>query len=192
VTPLLSVLEGLGIPYFAGGSVASSIHGIARYTQDVDIVADVNPDQVEVLANQLGAEYYADSGQMLEAIRYGRSFNAIHLASGFKIDIFLLGEDSFHARELARSERKVWNADQENRVEIQVASAEDTILSKLRWYKLGGQISDRQWNDVLGIATSRPLDWQYLWSWGPALGIMELLEKLLGEARQIRPIRFGE
>ena len=27
----------------------------------------------------------------------------------------------------------------------------DILLQKLRWYRLGGQTSDRQWRDVLGL-----------------------------------------
>jgi hypothetical protein len=185
VTPLLSTLEELGIRYFAGGSVASSIHGIARYTQDVDIVADVKAGQAETLAAKLSVNFYADAGQIRDAIEHDRAFNLIHFSSGFKIDIFPLGEDMFHERELERSERKIWNADVEHTLEIRVASAEDTVLAKLRWYERGGQISDRQWTDVLGIAASRTLDREYLRSWGPALGVADLLEKLLSEAQQI-------
>ena len=182
---LFTVLEELKIPYFAGGSVASSIHGIARYTQDVDLVADIKPEQTQRLASKLSSDYYADAGQMREAIRHGRAFNVIHFASGFKIDIFPLQHDPFHEGELLRSETKVWKVDQTSSLEVQVATAEDTILEKLVWYKRGGQTSDRQWSDVLGIVTSRSLDWNYLRLWAPALGVTELLEKVFGESRQI-------
>jgi hypothetical protein len=182
---LFAVLDELGIRYFAGGSVASSIHGIARFTQDVDIVADLQPDHAERLAGRLSADYYADAGQIRDAIRYSRAFNIIHFASGFKIDVFPLQGDPFHTGEMARSERKVWNVDENNNVELQVASAEDTILEKLVWYRRGGQTSDRQWSDVLGIVTSRSLDWKYLRSWATSLGVADLLETLFGEARQV-------
>jgi hypothetical protein len=157
VAGLLQALDELGIRYYAGGSVASSIHGIARYTQDVDLVADL------------------------------RSFNVIHFASGFKIDIFPMQKDAFHAGELSRSERKVWHVDAESSVEIVVASAEDTILEKLIWYKRGGGISDRQWSDVLGIVATRPVDWAYLRQWAASLGVAELLERVFLEARSILP-----
>src|ERR1700722_16818425 len=90
VAPLLSALEELGIRYYAGGSVASSIHGVPRYTQDVDLVADLKPEETELLASKLNADFYADAGQMRDAIRHGRAFNAIHFATGFKVDIFPL------------------------------------------------------------------------------------------------------
>src|SRR5207248_4364413 len=124
-------------------------------------------------------------GQMRDALRYGRSFNVIHFATGFKIDIFLLGKDTFHAGELARSDRRNWELDGASSIGIQVASAEDTILEKLVWYQQGGCVSDRQWSDVLGIATTRTLDWAYLRSWAPQLGVDDLLERLAAEASQI-------
>ncbi len=187
VAGLLQALDELGIRYYAGGSVASSIHGIARYTQDVDIVAELRPEQTHGLAARLGSAFYADEGQMRDALRFGRSFNVIHFASGFKIDIFPMQKDAFHAGELSRSERKVWHMDAESSVEIVAASAEDTILEKLIWYKRGGGISDRQWSDVLGVVASRPVDWAYLREWAPTLGVAELLERVFAEVRPILP-----
>jgi hypothetical protein len=155
VADFVSVLDELGIGYYAGGSVASSIHGVPRYTKGVDLVADLKPDQTESLASKLNTDFYADAGQMREAIRYGRSFNAIHFATGFKIDVFPLRKDAFHTGELARSAKRVWEIDPTGCVELRVASAEDTVLEKLVWYKSGGQISDQQWSDMLGVATTR-------------------------------------
>jgi hypothetical protein len=185
VGELLSVLDELGIMYFAGGSVASSVHGVPRYTQDIDLVADLKPEQTELLAARLNTSFYADAEQMREAIRHGRSFNVIHFAAGFKIDIFPLGKDAFHAGELARSEKRVWEVDAAARVELRVASAEDTILEKLVWYKRGGQVADKQWSDVLGVTTTSRLDREYLREWAARLGVADLLERLFGEAGQI-------
>jgi hypothetical protein len=187
VADFVSVLDELGIRYYAGGSVASSIHGVPRYTKDIDLVAELVPEQTESLALKLNTDFYADAGQMCEAIRYGRAFNAIHFATGFKIDVFPLRKDAFHAGELARSEKRIWEVDPTGSVELQVASAEDTILEKLVWYKRGGQISDQQWSDVLGVATTRRLDREYLREWAPKLGVADLLERLFGEAGQIQP-----
>jgi hypothetical protein len=185
VADFVSVLDELGIRYYVGGSVASSIHGVPRYTKDVDLVADLAPGQTELLASRLNTDFYADSGQMREALRFGRSFNAIHFETGFKIDVFPLRKDAFHAGEMARSEKRVWEVDSTGGVQLQVASAEDTILEKLVWYQRGGQISERQWSDMLGVATTRLLDRDYLREWAPRLGVADLLERLLGEAGQI-------
>jgi hypothetical protein len=185
VTPLLKIFEEVGIRYYAGGSVASSVHGIPRYTQDVDLVAELRPDQIEEIAARAAPAFYVDTGQMRDALRYGRSFNVIHFGTSFKIDVFPLQNDSFHLGELVRSEKRTWAVDGENGLSIQVASAEDTILEKLAWYKRGGETSDRQWSDVLGIATTRSLHWNWLREWAPKLGVADLLERLHAEASQI-------
>src|SRR5580700_11902022 len=169
VADFVFVLGELGIRYYAGGSVASSIHGVPRYTKDIDVVADLALDQTEPLASRLNTDFYANAVQMREAIRYGRAFNVIHFATGFKIDVFPLQKDAFHTGELARSEKRLWEVDPAGSVELQVASAEDTVLEKLVWYKRGGQISDQQWSDVLGVATTRRLDREYLREWAPKL-----------------------
>jgi len=158
---------------------------VPRFTRDVDLVADLKPEQTELLASKLNREFYADAEQMGEALRFGRSFNAIHFATGFKINIFPLSNDAFHVGELARAEKRVWEVDSTGGVEIRVASAEDTVIEKLVWYKRGGQVADKQWSDVLGIATTRSLDRKYLSEWAPRLGVADLLERLLGEAGQI-------
>ena len=186
VADFVSVLDELRIKYYAGGSVASSIHGVPRYTKDVDLVADLAPEQIDLLASKLNSDFYADAGQMREALRFGRSFNAIHFATGFKIDVFPLRKDAFHAGEMARSEKRVWEVDSGGSLELQVASAEDTILEKLIWYKRGGQVSDQQWNDMLGVATTGRLDREYVREWAPRLGVGDLLERLFGEAGQIQ------
>ena len=185
VAPLLALLDEMGIRCFAGGSVASSIHGIPRFTQDVDLVADLQAEQIDTLTARLGSNFYADAGQMRDALLYGRAFNLIHFKTGFKIDVFPLPKDVFHRGELARAEPRTWKVDQETRIEIHVASAEDTILEKLARYRRGGEISDRQWSDVLGIAASRLLDWRYLRSSAPQLGVADLLERLFRESGQI-------
>jgi hypothetical protein len=159
---------------------------VPRYTKDIDLVADLKAEQTDSLASRLNTDFYADAGQMREAIRYGRAFNAIHFATGFKIDVFPLQQDAFHAGELARSEKRVWEVEPAGSVELQVASAEDTILEKLLWYKRGGQISSQQWSDVLGVATTRQVDWEYMRIWAPRLGVADLLERLFGEGSQIR------
>jgi hypothetical protein len=187
VARLFAVLDELGIRYFAGGSVASSVHGVARFTQAVDLAADLKPEQTEVLAARLNSAFYADAGQMREGIEYGRAFHVIHFASGFKIDIFPLRQDSFHRGELERSARRVWAVEPGSQVELQVASAEDIVLEKLVWYERGGQTSDRQWNDVLGVATTHALDLKYTREWALELGVADLVERLLVEASQISP-----
>ena len=100
-----AILERLGIPYLVGGSLASSIHGELRSTNDVDFVADVRPGHVAPLLAALGGEFYVSEEAVHEALRFGTSFNAIHLPMGIKVDVFVAGADPFNAERLARRQR---------------------------------------------------------------------------------------
>lgn len=71
----------------------------------------------------------------------------------------------------------------QNLIEFAVTTAEDVILSKLAWYRSGGEVSEQQWNDILGIVAQRrdKLDIEYLREWAPHACVADLLEKALGE-----------
>lgn len=66
-----------------------------------------------------------------------------------------------------------------------VASAEDTLLTKLEWFRKTGEQSDRQWRDALGIAKQqrRSLDLDYCRRWAHDLDVEDLLDRLLVESR---------
>jgi hypothetical protein len=71
-------------------------------------------------------------------------------------------------------------------LELAVASPEDVILSKLRWFRQCGEVSDQQWNDVLGVIAVQgdKLDLPYLREWAESLGLTKLLEQALSEGRK--------
>jgi hypothetical protein len=179
---LASALEALGIRFLVGGSLASSAHGVVRATFDADLVAMVFPAQAKMLARALGPGWYADAETIQQAIRAGRSFNLIHLASAMKFDIFPASTE-FHEVQLDRAQAtplQMHGADP-----CLVATAEDTLLAKLRWYHEGGEVSDRQWNDIGGlIATNPAMDWQYVNQWAERLGVTSLLERARTEAER--------
>jgi arginine deiminase len=116
-----------------------------------------------------------------EAIRFHSSFNIIHLETFFKVDIFVSKDREFDQMEMAR--RELYSFSTETDQKIYIASAEDTILSKLEWYRMGGEISDRQWNDILGIIKVQKgkLDHEYLYRGAKLLEVGDLLNKALQE-----------
>jgi hypothetical protein len=81
-------LESLGIPYFIGGSLATAVHGVARATMDVDLVADIHPDQIHSFLMALGESFFADEKMIRNSIHQGISFSLIHTETMFKVDIF--------------------------------------------------------------------------------------------------------
>lgn len=179
---VVQVLKDLDVPYAIGGSLASSWHGLSRTTFDSDIVAALESQHVQPFIARLRDAFYVDEGAMREAIARRRSFNLIHLQTMFKVDIFIPRNRRFDQMQLA-NRRPYLVADDPERTAY-FASAEDTILAKLEWYRLGGEISDRQWQDVLGIVKAQGdrLDWAYLRKQASGLHVADLLERLAGEA----------
>ncbi len=179
---IAEVFESLQIPYLVGGSLASSLHGIPRSTQDADVVADMKPVHAGPFVKALESEFYVDADTIREAIDKRSSFNVIHLETMFKVDVFLLGEDSVSQEEMAR--RKRFQVSEETGGELFLASAEDVVLQKLRWFQLGKEVSERQWNDALGVlqVQGKDLDFTYLSRCAAIMGISTLLERVLDEA----------
>jgi len=181
ITPVVEALEQLGAPYHIGGSVASSIYGILRATIDVDLVADLRLEQVRPLVKQLEAAYYIDEDMIRDAIRHRSSFAVIHLDTMLKVDIFIPKSRLFDQEELRRVQQEVLA---EGTRPFNVASPEGTILNKLEWYRMGGEVSDRQWNDILGVlkVQGTHLDMAYLQRWSASLNVTDLLERALADA----------
>jgi hypothetical protein len=176
------VLEKLGIPYLIGGSLASTIYGMVRTTQDVDIIAEMRLDHIQPFVSFLQNDFYTDEEMIAESIRHNSSFNIIHRETMFKVDVFIPRRRPFHQSQFARAQKQVIAVEPE--VSAYFSSAEDTILAKLEWYRMGGEVSERQWRDVLGILKMRTgaLDLDYLRKWAKELKVIDLLEQALKES----------
>ena len=175
------VFEKLGVPCLIGGSLASTLYGMVRTTQDSDIVAEMRLEHLQSFVSALQDEFYVDEEMIDEAIQRNSSFNIIHRETMFKVDVFIPRPRPFLQSQLARAQKQVFTFDSE--VSAKFASPEDTILSKLEWYRLGGEASDRQWRDILGVLKVRAgeLDLDYLRKWAVELNVNDLLERALKE-----------
>ena len=182
ITPVIAILDQLGVPYLVGGSVASGVHGEARGTRDVDIVADLRLEHVKSFLEALGDDFYADEDAIRMAIGERSSFNLIHIPAMLKVDIFILKQTPYSQMQISRRIPQVLTIAGDT--QAHVATAEDTVLSKLDWYRLGGEISDRQWNDILGVLKTQRerLDRAYLEQWAREIGVADLLERALSDA----------
>jgi hypothetical protein len=179
---LARTLDRCRIEYVVVGSWASSTRGMYRTTNDIDILAEINPSQVKPLVTRLEKDFYIDEQAVQRAISRHGSFNILHFESVFKFDIFVARDDEFVRQQLAR--RTLEKTGPDSNEYVYVASAEDTILAKLEWFNRGGRVSTVQWKDVAGlIGTQGPrLDLVYLRDWAHHLGVGELLEEALDEA----------
>jgi hypothetical protein len=177
------VFQKLGVPYLIGGSLASTLYGMVRTTQDSDIVAEMRMEHLQPFVAALQDEFYVDDEMIAESIQRNSSFNIIHRETMFKVDVFIPRPRPFLQSQLARAQKQVFAFETE--VSAKFASPEDTILSKLEWYRMGGEVSDRQWRDILGVMKTRAgeLDLDYLKKWAGELKVGDLLEHALKESQ---------
>lgn len=180
---VIEALDLLNVPYVVGGSMASIVHGTVRSTMDVDLVIDLKSDQVEQFLALLKDDFYADKAAARRAVEQHSNFNLIHLDTMFKVDLFIPKVRVFDSQQLARRVGIKLNPDSDST--IWVLSAEDTILIKLEWFMLGGEVSERQWLDILGVIRNQrsSLDLGYLEESAQGLNVESLLERAYQEAR---------
>ena len=177
-----SELEALAVPHVVGGSVASSAHGVPRATNDIDLVAALTLEKVDDFVSSLNHEFYVDAGAVRDAIMRRGSFNLIHLATMFKVDVFVPSDDPISQSQLTR--RVLIELEGGDGKVLPLLSAEDVILQKLRWYDLGDRLSERQWSDIVGVlkTQSGSLDTGFVREMVRETGLEELLEKAIAEA----------
>lgn len=172
-------LERLGVEYLVGGSLASSVHGLPRTTQDVDLVVRIAGRHVDDLVSALENEFYIDAGMINDAIRRRASFNIIHLATMMKVDVFVFSGDPLSQEEMRRKVSVPLR-----NTAIWFASPEDIVLQKLDWYRKGDGISERQWKDAVGVIAVQGarFDLEYARRWAEQMALAEMLDRAVAEA----------
>jgi hypothetical protein len=183
LAPVIEALEALGVAHYVGGSLASSVHGIPRTSIDADVVADLGLEHVAPLVERLGESYYLDEARIRASVDSRRSFNLIHLDTMFKIDVFVSKRRPYDLEAMSRARSETLESAASTRA-FPVASAEDTVLAKLEWFRAGGEVSERQWTDIVGVLRARAveLDVGYLERWAGALAVRDLLDRARSEA----------
>ena len=182
VAHVVNAFDALGVDYLVGGSLASTVFGEPRQTLDADLIARLRAEHAEPLVGRLSGQFYADLPTIATAIQGHGCFNLIHLETMTKVDVFVRWGNPFADSQFERRQRK--SVGEPAHLELYFASAEDTVLAKLEWYRKGGCVSDRQWRDLLGVlkVQGEALDRIYLVRWGGELGVADLLQRALHEA----------
>ena len=180
---VVRALERMGVRHYVTGSLASSLHGEPRATNDADVVAALTPAHFQRLQRELGQRFYLDEEDFQHAVREERSFNLVDEVELAKVDVFCVADAGYQELALRRAVKLELEPD-DPFTAVSVASAADVLLSKLRWYRLGNETSDRQWRDLLGVARAQAgkLELEYLRRWSSEQGTLDLLERLLAEA----------
>jgi hypothetical protein len=167
-----AAIDRVGGEYFVGGSVATSLQGEPRATNDIDFVVVMN--RVRAFAQALGSDFEVDQTMLSHALSAGESANIFYLPLVTKVDIFGVGNTPYDRVEFARRRRVTVRASGE---QLWVKTPEDSVLRKLLWYREGGEVSEKQWRDVVGVLRvgGAQLDAAYLDEWASRLDLSELL-----------------
>ena len=184
IQALTDILDKLKIAYAIGGSMASSVYGAVRFTQDADITVAPFNASADDFCRMIEKDFYVSREAVYSAIRNYTGFNVIHTATAFKIDIFVMADREFREQILSRRKKLLLGG--ASAKPLSFVSPEDIVLLKLDWYRQSGCASERQWSDVLGVLTAQAssLDFEYLKTWACKLGVEVLLKKAMEDSRK--------
>lgn len=174
---ITKLLNAAAIPFMISGSLASSLHGEPRATNDMDLVIDPNAETLNRFVHSLPAEWYVSPDAANAALGQRSMFNVIDTEHGWKADLIIRKNRAFSVQEFSRKiPATILGA------RVSVVTPEDSILSKLEWSVESD--SQRQYRDALGVAVLNrsALDLVYLRQWAKNLGLETVLAKLLAEA----------
>jgi hypothetical protein len=172
-------MDAHGIPWVIGGSLASSMHGDFRATQDVDVMARIEVGHARLLEDALSSAYYVSEDAATSAVLSGGSFNLVHLSTFMKVDVFVADRSPWAVLQFERTVRKMIDGDQAGRT-LPFLSPEDIVLQKLRWFRLGDEVATHQLSDVRAVLRVQgdAIDQSYLIEWARRLGVFDLLQRL--------------
>jgi hypothetical protein len=172
----VEILERLGIPYLVTGSMATTAYGEPRFTNDLDVVVDLRPEQVDAFCQSFPAtEFYCYREAVLQAVQQRFQFNIVHFESGIKIDVFIPELSLFNQSFLSRGKRLTLGSG----FDVRFASPEDVILKKLEYFREGG--SEKHVRDIIGVlkVQAERIDREYIAAWASRLGLAETWQDVL-------------
>ena len=179
LTPVSEALRRLGVRHYVGGSVASTFHGAIRSTMDVDLVCDLGSDDVAAFVEFFGEEFYVSPAAVRDAVQRKSCFNLIHMPTSYKVDVFVSRGRPFDLMAMERATPQLLGMGAATMIPI--ATAEDSIVAKLEWFRLTNETSERQWDDVSKLVAllGDRLDVEHMQQMAISIGVGDLLDNLL-------------
>ena len=149
---------------------------------DVDIVCELNDGIIGSFVSRLTSDYYANEPTIRDAVNNQSCFNLIHLPTSFKVDVFVSRGRPFDRDCMDRCRLE----DLSDQLRVPIATAEDSIIAKLESYRVGNEVSERQWDDVTKLIRllGEHADLNYMKKAASSVGVLDLLERLLQRLTQ--------
>lgn len=176
------VFESIQVRYLIGGSLASTTFGEPRATLDVDLVADLSGERIDAFLTALGDEFTADRSWIEDEVGRRGSFQLVHLPSMTRVDVFVPEWTGVHLWKWQSRRRVV--VSNETGEAVDVTGPEGIVVQKLVWFRDGGEVSDTQWRDVVGVLKVQhgQLRMDELRTWATRLSVDALLARALQAA----------
>ena len=172
---LVKCLENLKIPYLITGSIAAMAYGEPRFTNDIDIVADIEESLVDEFKSCFPeTDFYLEIDSMKKALESKKQFNIIHPSSGLKVDVIVSKKDDFDRARFSRTKKlKVSEV-----VSASFASPEDVIIKKMEYFQKGG--SEKHLRDIASMLkiSGQEIDRTYIASWARKLNLNLIWESI--------------
>lgn len=168
------ILDELAIPYLITGGMAVAVWAKPRFTWDIDIVIELLPEKLPLLAQKLLAidkDVYVSREAMRNALENKGEFNFIHPQTGLKVDFWVLKDDSFDKNRIKNPVKKIIDGQAVNFI-----SPEDLILSKLLWHKISP--SDKQTEDIKSVLRISKVDIAYIKQWALKQGTLDIFNHI--------------
>jgi hypothetical protein len=171
---VVDTLERLAVPYLVTGSIATIFYGEPRFTNDIGVVAQLEPRHLPYLLAEFPAEeFFLSSESALRAIAQRRQFNVIHPGSGLQVDLIVPAMDAFDESRFSRG-RRVHPAPD---YAATFASPEDVIVKKLQYFAAGR--SEKHLRDAAGVLKITPeTDRAYIAAWAERLGVADVWQQV--------------
>jgi hypothetical protein len=173
VVAVIDALERLHVPYMLVGSLAVNLYAAPRSTQDADFVVEADATDWDGLKKALGDEFRWEAQLAFEAVTATQRRFVDYAETAFAFEFFSLSNDEHDQSRFARRTRvRVLGRD------AWVATAEDVIITKLRWSRQGNRSKDI--SDVRAIIAlnGSTIDWGYVEPWCDRHGTRKMLDEL--------------
>lgn len=173
--------ERLKVPYRIVGSMASMAYSEARFTNDIDILADLKPEHADAFEREFPApDFYVSIPAVREAIRTRHQFNIIHVPSGLKLDVIQRKDSEFGKLDIEGGKR----LRSEGFYDAWFGAPENLILMKLRYFKEGG--SEKHLRDIasLLLIQGTNIDRAYITKWASRLDVSTEWEMILARLKE--------